>query len=254
MASNHKTNTTKAGGNFDLPKRKPNDGLSEFTAQRQCIYCLIGQCTNTDNDMFHMTGPGSKVIPDDTFLNFVIDNETKLPEKTKPVCHLKKNDEDVNSKGKEEEGPVTKEPNIPCRYCVIGKCTSWGKTDHRFKHILIWYCPLNSKEIARLKTLRDNKNNKAIKEFEKTINTSIAEFEKTKKELERTQKKMIEAIQSNDPDAIKSLIVVEDKDDGDDEEEGLTEVDVEPQRTPAPRIQLNEIMKYKPESAVVEVE
>ena len=192
MASNHKV--LKAG-NYELPKRKPNDGLSESTAQRQCIYCLLGQCTNMDNDMFHMTGPGSKVIPDDTFLDFVIDNETKQPEKTKPVCHLKKTDQIVNSKGKEEEESATKEPNIPCRYCVIGKCTSWGKTDARFKHILIWFCPLNSKEIARLKTLRANKNNKVMKEIEKDLNTRIAEVKEIEKELKRTQRQMIEAIQ-----------------------------------------------------------
>ena len=212
--------------------RKPNDGLTESTAYRLCVYCLAGQCTNVENDMLHLVGPDSEMELKDDFFEFVMKNRSKQPDTTKPMNHLR----DASVETKSES---SKTSNVPCQYCVIGKCTNW-KTDTRFKHILGWYCPLNSEQIGLLGELRNNKIIRSNKQKEDETKRRLEAVASQQQRLEDLIKSAI----AERPD-VAELILKAAK--GKEEEE---ETPTFPQQETGRkglirRIPIAEILKYK---------
>ena len=207
--------------------RKPNDGLTEATAHRLCVYCLAGECANANNDMYHLLGPDSTIELNPEFHEFIMKNK-KQPVITKPINHLKQ----IDGKGKEED-EQTKTSNIPCQYCVIGKCTTW-RTDTRFKHILGWYCPLNSEQISLLAELRNNQNIRRNKEL-----------------LEKHDKleQLIKSTIADRPDIAEVILKAVTTKETDEQQQ---QTDVSERKTPVHRIPISEILKFKDSPLVTE--
>jgi len=189
--------------------------------------------------MLHLVGPNSDLELNDDFFEFIMKNRLKQQSITKPVNHLKQAQEataEVPVIVAEGRAEPSKTSNIPCQYCVIGKCMNW-RNDTRFKHILGWYCPLNSEQITLLGELRNNKIIRSNKQKEDETKKQLETVAKQQQRLEELLKAAI-AERPDVAELILNAVKGKEEDDEPTREEPV-------RKTPVHRIPLSELLKYK---------
>jgi hypothetical protein len=183
--------------------------------------------------MLHLVGPASDLELNDDFFAYIMKNRLKQPSITKPINQLKPAQLVATA---EDPAVLPKTSNIPCQYCVLGKCKNW-RTDTRFKHILGWYCPLNSEQIALLGELRNDKLIRSNKQKEDETKKQLEQFAKNQQKIEE----LLKAAIAERPDVAELILNAVKGKEEDDEPKREEPV----RKTPVHRIPLSELLKFK---------